>query len=160
MTGAGIDRHLFCLYVVSKFLGVSSPFLAEVSVDGRALCPQALSWWVLACFLSGQLGPVFPAHTPPRPVDWHQAGASPSWSGCWREGGWTDKLDMSGGGSACERRAEAQGNRGVQVEGTSSARTLTLRQECGMWEGQWEGWGAEPGDGQTGHLMVGFVQRL
>ncbi|XP_007453937.1 PREDICTED: carnitine O-palmitoyltransferase 1, muscle isoform isoform X3 [Lipotes vexillifer] len=30
MTGAGIDRHLFCLYVVSKFLGVSSPFLAEV----------------------------------------------------------------------------------------------------------------------------------
>lgn len=66
MTGAGIDRHLFCLYVVSKFLGVSSPFLAEVSVDGRALCPQALSWWVSACFLSGQLGPVFPAHTPPR----------------------------------------------------------------------------------------------
>ncbi|XP_015980819.1 carnitine O-palmitoyltransferase 1, muscle isoform [Rousettus aegyptiacus] len=30
MTGAGIDRHLFCLYVVSKYLGVSSPFLAEV----------------------------------------------------------------------------------------------------------------------------------
>ncbi|XP_012788679.1 carnitine O-palmitoyltransferase 1, muscle isoform isoform X2 [Sorex araneus] len=30
MTGAGIDRHLFCLYVVSKFLGVNSPFLAEV----------------------------------------------------------------------------------------------------------------------------------
>ncbi|XP_036167239.1 carnitine O-palmitoyltransferase 1, muscle isoform isoform X2 [Myotis myotis] len=29
MTGAGIDRHLFCLYVVSKYLGVSSPFLAE-----------------------------------------------------------------------------------------------------------------------------------
>ncbi|GAB5574401.1 carnitine O-palmitoyltransferase 1 [Prionailurus iriomotensis] len=32
MTGAGIDRHLFCLYVVSKYLGVSSPFLAEVSI--------------------------------------------------------------------------------------------------------------------------------
>ncbi|KAM5289026.1 carnitine O-palmitoyltransferase 1, muscle isoform 1-T1 [Ctenodactylus gundi] len=30
MTGAGIDRHLFCLYVVSKYLGVSSSFLAEV----------------------------------------------------------------------------------------------------------------------------------
>ncbi|XP_068415707.1 carnitine O-palmitoyltransferase 1, muscle isoform isoform X1 [Eschrichtius robustus] len=30
MTGAGIDRHLFCLYVVSKYLGVKSPFLAEV----------------------------------------------------------------------------------------------------------------------------------
>ncbi|XP_044844952.1 carnitine O-palmitoyltransferase 1, liver isoform-like [Mauremys mutica] len=30
MTGAGIDRHLFCLYVVSKYLGVDSPFLREV----------------------------------------------------------------------------------------------------------------------------------
>ncbi|KAM6216558.1 carnitine O-palmitoyltransferase 1, muscle isoform 2-T2 [Rhynchocyon petersi] len=30
MTGAGIDRHLFCLYLVSKYLGVKSPFLAEV----------------------------------------------------------------------------------------------------------------------------------
>ncbi|XP_050391317.1 carnitine O-palmitoyltransferase 1, liver isoform isoform X1 [Patella vulgata] len=30
MTGKGIDRHLFCLYVVSKYLGVDSPFLAEV----------------------------------------------------------------------------------------------------------------------------------
>ncbi|KAM8978785.1 carnitine O-palmitoyltransferase 1, muscle isoform 2-T3 [Sarcophilus harrisii] len=30
MTGAGIDRHLFCLYVVSKYLGLHSPFLAQV----------------------------------------------------------------------------------------------------------------------------------
>uniref|UniRef100_A0A673AX53 carnitine O-palmitoyltransferase n=1 Tax=Sphaeramia orbicularis TaxID=375764 RepID=A0A673AX53_9TELE len=30
MTGAGIDRHLFCLYVVSKYLGEESPFLKEV----------------------------------------------------------------------------------------------------------------------------------
>ncbi|XP_044137570.1 carnitine O-palmitoyltransferase 1, brain isoform isoform X2 [Bufo gargarizans] len=30
MTGAGIDRHLFCLYVVSKYVGVDSPFLKEV----------------------------------------------------------------------------------------------------------------------------------
>ncbi|XP_053911306.1 carnitine O-palmitoyltransferase 1, muscle isoform isoform X2 [Cuculus canorus] len=30
MTGAGIDRHLFCLYVVSRFLGMESPFLAQV----------------------------------------------------------------------------------------------------------------------------------
>lgn len=30
MTGAGIDRHLFCLYVVSKYLAVDSPFLKEV----------------------------------------------------------------------------------------------------------------------------------
>ncbi|XP_063164909.1 carnitine O-palmitoyltransferase 1, muscle isoform isoform X2 [Candoia aspera] len=30
MTGAGIDRHLFCLYVVSRYLGVKSPFLDKV----------------------------------------------------------------------------------------------------------------------------------
>ncbi|XP_031416395.1 carnitine O-palmitoyltransferase 1, liver isoform-like isoform X2 [Clupea harengus] len=30
MTGSGIDRHLFCLYVVSKYLGEESPFLKEV----------------------------------------------------------------------------------------------------------------------------------
>ena len=34
MTGSGIDRHLFCLYVVSKYLGVESPFLKEVCVSG------------------------------------------------------------------------------------------------------------------------------
>jgi carnitine O-palmitoyltransferase 1 len=27
MCGNGIDRHLFCLYVVSKYLEVDSPFL-------------------------------------------------------------------------------------------------------------------------------------
>lgn len=30
MTGKGIDRHLFCLYVVSKYLEIDSPFLQEV----------------------------------------------------------------------------------------------------------------------------------
>ncbi|XP_054029862.1 carnitine O-palmitoyltransferase 1, muscle isoform isoform X1 [Dryobates pubescens] len=30
MTGAGIDRHLFCLYIVSRYLGVRSPFLDQV----------------------------------------------------------------------------------------------------------------------------------
>lgn len=30
MCGQGIDRHLFCLYVVSKYLEVDSPFLKEV----------------------------------------------------------------------------------------------------------------------------------
>ncbi|XP_060521132.1 carnitine O-palmitoyltransferase 1, liver isoform isoform X2 [Cylas formicarius] len=30
MCGKGIDRHLFCLYVVSKYLEVESPFLREV----------------------------------------------------------------------------------------------------------------------------------
>ncbi|XP_062973116.1 carnitine O-palmitoyltransferase 1, liver isoform isoform X2 [Elgaria multicarinata webbii] len=33
MTGAGIDRHLFCLYVVSKYLAVDSPFLKEVLAE-------------------------------------------------------------------------------------------------------------------------------
>lgn len=30
MCGKGVDRHLFCLYVVSKYLEVDSPFLNEV----------------------------------------------------------------------------------------------------------------------------------
>lgn len=30
MCGKGIDRHLFCLYVVSKYLELDSPFLQEV----------------------------------------------------------------------------------------------------------------------------------
>ncbi|XP_064627097.1 carnitine O-palmitoyltransferase 1, liver isoform-like isoform X2 [Lineus longissimus] len=30
MSGKGIDRHLFCLYVVSKYLGIETPFLKEV----------------------------------------------------------------------------------------------------------------------------------
>ncbi|XP_070788426.1 carnitine O-palmitoyltransferase 1, liver isoform isoform X1 [Pituophis catenifer annectens] len=33
MTGSGIDRHLFCLYVVSKYLAVESPFLKEVLAE-------------------------------------------------------------------------------------------------------------------------------
>lgn len=30
MAGKGIDRHLFCLFIVSKYLEVDSPFLKEV----------------------------------------------------------------------------------------------------------------------------------
>lgn len=30
MCGKGVDRHLFCLYVISKYLDVESPFLQEV----------------------------------------------------------------------------------------------------------------------------------
>jgi carnitine O-palmitoyltransferase 1 len=30
MTGKGIDRHIFCLYVVSKYLEIDIPFLKEV----------------------------------------------------------------------------------------------------------------------------------
>lgn len=43
MTGAGIDRHLFCLYVVSRYLGVESPFLAQVS-GARCWGARALLW--------------------------------------------------------------------------------------------------------------------
>lgn len=39
MTGSGIDRHLFCLYVVSKYLAVDSPFLKEVG----GLCRRQLA---------------------------------------------------------------------------------------------------------------------
>uniref|UniRef100_A0A8C2YX77 carnitine O-palmitoyltransferase n=1 Tax=Cyclopterus lumpus TaxID=8103 RepID=A0A8C2YX77_CYCLU len=42
MTGAGIDRHLFCLYVVSKYLRVESPFLKEVADDGYGVSYCAL----------------------------------------------------------------------------------------------------------------------
>ena len=40
MTGAGIDRHLFCLYVVSKYLAVDSPFLKGV----RPFCAAHLAF--------------------------------------------------------------------------------------------------------------------
>jgi len=30
MTGKGVDRHLFCLYVVSRYLEIDIPFLKEV----------------------------------------------------------------------------------------------------------------------------------
>jgi carnitine O-palmitoyltransferase 1 len=30
MTGKGVDRHLFCLYVVSRYLEIDTPFLKEV----------------------------------------------------------------------------------------------------------------------------------
>ncbi|KPP61556.1 carnitine O-palmitoyltransferase 1, liver-like [Scleropages formosus] len=43
MTGKGIDRHLFCLYVVSKYLGVESPFLKEVELFDLARHPERAS---------------------------------------------------------------------------------------------------------------------
>lgn len=48
MTGAGIDRHLFCLYVMSRYLGVKSPFLDKVMggprLWGGALHQAAALW--------------------------------------------------------------------------------------------------------------------
>ncbi len=41
MTGKGVDRHIFCLYVVSKYLEVDTPFLKEVlSVPWRLSTSQ------------------------------------------------------------------------------------------------------------------------
>lgn len=36
MCGKGIDRHLFCLYVISKYLELDSPFLKTVRIRKRA----------------------------------------------------------------------------------------------------------------------------
>ena len=33
MTGSGIDRHLFCLYIMSKYLSIDSPFLKQVCLS-------------------------------------------------------------------------------------------------------------------------------
>ncbi|XP_025782789.1 carnitine O-palmitoyltransferase 1, muscle isoform isoform X2 [Puma concolor] len=50
MTGAGIDRHLFCLYVVSKYLGVSSPFLAEVLSEPWRLSTSQIAQFQIRMF--------------------------------------------------------------------------------------------------------------
>lgn len=35
MSGQGVDRHLFALYIVSQFLHLRSPFLDQVGVQGK-----------------------------------------------------------------------------------------------------------------------------
>uniref|UniRef100_A0A452FUU4 Carnitine O-palmitoyltransferase 1, muscle isoform n=2 Tax=Capra hircus TaxID=9925 RepID=A0A452FUU4_CAPHI len=50
MTGAGIDRHLFCLYVVSKYLGVESPFLAEVLSEPWRLSTSQIAQFQIRMF--------------------------------------------------------------------------------------------------------------
>ena len=40
MTGQGIDRHLFCLYVISKYLEIDSPFLTVINA------PCYLFWFL------------------------------------------------------------------------------------------------------------------
>ncbi|XP_037369237.1 carnitine O-palmitoyltransferase 1, muscle isoform isoform X2 [Talpa occidentalis] len=52
MTGAGVDRHLFCLYLVAKYLGVDSPFLDEVHAE-----PWRLSTSQTAQFQIGMFDP-------------------------------------------------------------------------------------------------------
>jgi hypothetical protein len=43
MSGKGIDRHLFCLYVLSKFLGLDSPFLQQVLQEPWKLSTSQVS---------------------------------------------------------------------------------------------------------------------
>eukprot|EP00095_Tigriopus_kingsejongensis_P011758 snap_masked-scaffold241_size241811-processed-gene-1.4 protein:Tk11758 transcript:snap_masked-scaffold241_size241811-processed-gene-1.4-mRNA-1 annotation:"carnitine o-palmitoyltransferase liver isoform-like isoform 1" len=40
MTGKGVDRHLFCLYVVSKYLEEGSPFLEVSELDGQKVLSE------------------------------------------------------------------------------------------------------------------------
>lgn len=48
MRGEGIDRHLFCLYLTSKYLELESPFLKEVLAE-----PWRLSTSQTSCNQSG-----------------------------------------------------------------------------------------------------------
>ncbi|XP_007502831.1 carnitine O-palmitoyltransferase 1, muscle isoform isoform X1 [Monodelphis domestica] len=50
MTGAGIDRHLFCLYVVSKYLGLHSPFLAQVLSEPWRLSTSQIAQFQIHMF--------------------------------------------------------------------------------------------------------------
>uniref|UniRef100_A0A674MKP7 Carnitine O-palmitoyltransferase n=1 Tax=Takifugu rubripes TaxID=31033 RepID=A0A674MKP7_TAKRU len=49
-TGAGIDRHLFCLYVVSKCLGVESPFLKELESEAWRLSSSHIPYQMIDLF--------------------------------------------------------------------------------------------------------------
>ena len=44
MTGKGIDRHIFCLYVISKYLEVDSPFLKEILSEPWRLSTSQVSF--------------------------------------------------------------------------------------------------------------------
>lgn len=133
MTGAGIDRHLFCLYVVSKYLGVSSPFLAEVSsVDGCVPCPQA-SW---------RVGPGFPLHT-------SQACGPGTEHGVVR-GMDRRTCSVSGVTGAPEESEEAKGNQAV--EGTSSIQTAGGESRTGGGTG-----GGGQAEGRVGQLFCADV---
>jgi hypothetical protein len=46
MVGNGVDRHLFCLYVVSRYLEVDAPYLKEVLSE-----PWRLSTSQVCCFV-------------------------------------------------------------------------------------------------------------
>ena len=52
MTGKGIDRHLFCLYVVSKYLELDNPFLTEVLSEPWRLSTSQVQSCDLPLFIS------------------------------------------------------------------------------------------------------------
>ncbi|TGZ63404.1 hypothetical protein CRM22_006939 [Opisthorchis felineus] len=69
MTGKGVDRHLFCLYVVSRHLGIESPFLQEVLAQpwrlstsqtphGQTAQVRNLPQFDDFCSIGGGFGPV------------------------------------------------------------------------------------------------------
>jgi carnitine O-palmitoyltransferase 1 len=49
MTGKGIDRHIFCLYVISKYLEVDSPFLKEVLSEPWRLSTSQVNIYFQSC---------------------------------------------------------------------------------------------------------------
>jgi len=49
MTGRGIDRHLFTLYVVSKYLKIESEFLKEVLSEPWRLSTSQVRQSVVKC---------------------------------------------------------------------------------------------------------------
>jgi len=51
MTGKGVDRHLFCLYVVSRYLEIDIPFLKEIlSEPWRLSTSQVGEQFIGKCF--------------------------------------------------------------------------------------------------------------
>lgn len=60
MTGSGIDRHLLCLYIMSKYLNVDSPFLKKVRTTPELFPFFARFLYIfvkrLCCFLCSPSG--------------------------------------------------------------------------------------------------------
>ncbi len=57
MVGRGIDRHLFCLYVVSKGKNIPSEFLEKVIYEKWRLSTSQVKWLKLTItFSSIELG--------------------------------------------------------------------------------------------------------
>ena len=64
MTGKGIDRHMFCLYVVSKYLEIDSPFLTEVLSEPWRLSTSQVSQMIHRYRFQVVSAPVFGSGDP------------------------------------------------------------------------------------------------